>query len=114
MNEANAIRASAEQALTNYGQAIVTQKGGSDTKTKAFGYLKSTKEAPLSNYKMYENGNSGEYKVGDVIIAEVTQPEGGTILKVFVYTGRRDPEDRGKDVNGRKLYNFFHDAGRLY
>tara|TARA_R110002020_G_scaffold307874_2_gene523622 strand:+ start:2383 stop:3654 length:1272 start_codon:yes stop_codon:yes gene_type:complete len=114
MGEATSIRASAEQALTSYGQAIVEQKGGSDSKTKKFGYLKSTKEVPLSNYKMNEGGNSGKYKVGDVVIAEVAQPEGGTILKVFVYTGRRDPNDMGIEVQGRKLYNFFHDAGRLY
>ena len=63
---------------------------------------------------MNEGGNSGKYKVGDVVIAEVAQPEGGTILKVFVYTGRRDPNDMGIEVQGRKLYNFFHDAGRLY
>ena len=114
MGEATSIRASAEQALTSYGQAIVEQKGGSDSKTKKFGYLKSTKEEPISNYKMNEGGNSGKYKVGDVVIAEVAQPEGGTILKVFVYTGRRDPNDMGIEVQGRKLYNFFHDAGRLY
>lgn len=115
MGEATAIRQNAKEALTSYGQAIVTQKGGAEnSKTAKFGYLKSTKEVPISNYKMYEGGNSGKYKVGDVVIAEVAQPEGPPILKVFVYTGRKDPNDMGKEVQGRKLYNFFHDAGRLY
>jgi hypothetical protein len=114
-NEADKIREKALDALSKYGQAIVTQKGGTDNKTKTFGYLKTTRENPENNYDMHVKGNSGEYKIGDVVIAEEPDGSGGTVLKVYVYTGMKDPNDSGyKDRNNRILFNYFHDAGQLY
>tara|TARA_R100001015_G_scaffold16961_1_gene8961 strand:+ start:1139 stop:2380 length:1242 start_codon:yes stop_codon:yes gene_type:complete len=116
LNEADRIREKALDALTNYGQAIVAQSGGAENSpTKKFGYLKSTKENPDNNYQMHVKGNSGGYKIGDVVVAEEPDGSGGMILKVYVYTGMKDPNDNGyEDSTGRVLFNYFHDAGRLY
>lgn len=113
--EADTIKDNALEALTRYGQTIVAQGGGKDNNTKKFGYLKSTRENPINNYDMHAKANSGEYKIGDVVITQEPDGSGGTVLKVYVYTGMKDPDDAGyKDRNNRILFNYFHDAGQLY
>ena len=115
MGEADAMREESKRLLTRYGQNIVTQSGGTEgSPTKKFGYLQTTKETAIGNYEMYKNGNSGQYKVGDVIVGLVKEADGSEVFRVYVYTGRKSPEDRGLSDGERTLYNFFHDAGRLF
>ena len=115
MGEADALREEAQRLLTSYGQSIVRQSGGAEgSPTKKFGYLQSTKETAIGNYEMYKNGNSGQYKVGDVIVGLVKEADGSEVFRVYVYTGRKSPEDRGFSDGERTLYNFFHDAGKLF
>jgi len=119
MNEANAIRAEAETALSQYGKNIVKTDGGLTEDTQQFSYLKGSPENPVASGQMHINANDGDYKVGDVVVATVKLADNSTVTKIFVYTGRKSLDDQGVKLKegpqkGRTLFNFFHDAGQYY
>ena len=118
MNEANALRAEAETALSQYGKNIVKTGGGLTEDTQQFSYLKGSPENPVASGQMHINANDGDYKVGDVVVATVKE-NNVTVTKIFVYTGRKSLDDQGVKLKdgpqkGRNIFNFFHDAGQYY
>ncbi len=116
--DANTLRHDAETALTQYGRNIVKTGGGLDEETKSFSYLQGSADSPMESGDMHINANDGGYKVGDVVVATVTE-NNIPITKIFVYTGRKSLDDRGVKLKdgpqkGRIIHNFFHDAGQYY
>ena len=116
VDRATRMRTKAENELRNYGRGIVSTDGSPDEATSKFSYLKNTKEEATNklipmNYRLATKmANNGQLKVGDVVVVRLKE-NGVVVDKIKVYTGLRDPDDQGVEVQGQRLFDLFYDAG---
>jgi hypothetical protein len=117
---AESIRTEADRKLRTYARGVVFSDGGKDQATKKFGYLKGTGEGgaverddngniiPLNYRDALINGDNGQYKVGDVVVAKVLV-DGVRINKIFVWTGLATGDTY--DIGGNLIESGWLDAG---